>query len=206
MSSTRDQRGNFKYVDPKDELKDYSGPFKPDLRYSDFSKEQLVKLYVMANDYFIQTVLPFILHTKENYGIDAMYDAMDFVWVKWLTPHLKRIMSEGLNIPCNDIESLMKTLQLVLDWGTATAEISFEMPSKDHGIITCHRCLANDMYELGAIEDVEILKKFCHLDVVTTEAWAAEYNPDIVCNPLALSPRNSKDDPACKWELTYKSK
>lgn len=206
MNTTRDQRGIFKRVDPKDEMKDYSGPFKPDLRYSDFSKEQLIKMCLMANDYYIQTVLPFVIHIKEKYGLDAMYDAMEFVWVQWLGPQLPRIYGERLNIPCNDIESIMKVLQVTIDWGSVTAELSFEMPSKDYGVITCHRCLATDMYEAGALEDVEMLKKFCHLDVVTMEAWGKLFNPDMLIKPLALSPRKSKDDPACKWELTYKSK
>ena len=41
----KDLRGDLR-VDPNVELQDYSGPFKPDLRFTDFSREALAKMYM----------------------------------------------------------------------------------------------------------------------------------------------------------------
>ena len=48
----RDVRGEIK-IDPNVDLPDYSGPFQADLRFSDFSKEQLVRMLSMSYEYYV---------------------------------------------------------------------------------------------------------------------------------------------------------
>lgn len=48
----RDTRGILEVRSDVD-LKDYSGPFEPDLRYTDFSKEYLARMYMMTTEYFM---------------------------------------------------------------------------------------------------------------------------------------------------------
>src|SRR5436309_16111917 len=47
----RDLRGEVE-VDPNVDLPDYSGSFKADLRFSDFSREQLVRMLSMSHEYY----------------------------------------------------------------------------------------------------------------------------------------------------------
>ncbi len=206
MNTDIDPRGILE-IDPNVELKDYSGPFKPDLRLTDFSREQLARMYMTANDYFLETAIAFALHITAKYGLDAMYEAMYDVWVNKLTIPFHRMVTEGLHAKGDDVESIVKGLQVILDWGPVTHDITFEMPSKDRAMITCHRCLGVDLAEaIGGDFGQAVLLKICQLDVDTTEEWARHFNPNMVANCLALPPRKSKDDPACKWEFTYKSK
>ena len=155
----KDVRAEYKEIDPKDELKDYSGPFKPDLRYSDFSKEQLVKMYIMACEYLVETIIADTAHVAEKYGPEGMLEIQGDVWSKRMPAPVHRIVTEAMNIKGNDIESLMKALQIDATYcpterkigahGGAGSkfDITFELPSKDRGVLTINRCPGLDMVE-----------------------------------------------------------
>lgn len=202
----RDTRGIFK-VDPKVELKDYSGPFKPDLRFSDFSREQLARMHVKAHEYFMEVAFYFSVHIAEKYGIDAMGEAHHDVWIKKLGPSTHRLLTEGMGIKGNDIESLMKVLQTTaIDWGPLKFDVTFEMPSKDRGVVTIYKCPGVDIYEAAGDEGMlAITKEACATDRAILMEWAKLFHPDMVAKDLVLPPRKSKDDPCCKWEFTYKN-
>lgn len=72
----KDTRGILE-IYPNIELNDYSGPFKPDLRFTDFSREQLAKMYLMACEYLYSTIEPWGNFVVENFGLEAMIKAQD---------------------------------------------------------------------------------------------------------------------------------
>lgn len=199
----KDTRAETK-VDPKVELKDYCGPFKPDLRYSDFSREQLAKMYVKAQEYLMEVVLAFTFHIAEKYGPEAMAEAGRDVWINRMTHTWFRIVSDMIGCEGNDIEAVMKAMQIQVDYGPDNFEVTFEMPSKDRGVCTCHRCRGVEMAEAFGI--TEELKEFCAADAEMLAEWVKLFNPDIEVNYPVLPPRKSKDDICCKFEFTYKSK
>jgi len=200
----KDIRGEIK-VDPNVELKDYSGPFKPDLRYTDFSREQLAKLYKLAHEYFMDLMDAFSLYILGKYGLDAVVEAHNEIWFKGFNANSQKMFSEGLNVPGNDIESMMKALQVDPAWGPVKFKVTYEMPSKDRGVITVHHCP-----EVCILEDLgqeELLEVFCgKLDPDIMEDYARCFNPDIVTKCVERPPRKSKDDIYCRWEFTYKAK
>jgi len=53
--SGKDTRGEIK-VDPKIDLPDYSGPFRYDLRFTDFSDEALIKMLSASYEYYVLLV------------------------------------------------------------------------------------------------------------------------------------------------------
>jgi hypothetical protein len=112
-----------------------------------------------------------------------------------------------MKIEGNDIESYMKDFQT--DFTALPGkyyDVTFEMPSKDRGIMTFNRCVAVDIAEqLGA--EGEFLYRVCKTTCPPAMVAAARmYNPDIVVKELAIPPRKSKDNICCSWEYTYKSK
>ncbi len=199
----RDTRGILK-INPKVELKDYSGPFKPDLRYSDFSREQLAKMFIKAQEYLMEVVIAFTFHILEKHGADAMAESGRDVWLNRMPSIWHRIVTDIMGYKGNDIESVMKAMQTQVDWGPDNFDVTFEMPSEDRGVCTCHRCRGVDMAE--TLGQPEIVKEFCTFDETMLTDWAKLFNPDIVVTFLALPPRKSKDDICCKFEFSYKSK
>src|SRR4030043_1788530 len=67
----KDIRGELK-INPNIELQDYSGPFKPDLKMTDFSRVQLAKLYSMATEYDVLAMLGFQQWCLEHNAYEAM--------------------------------------------------------------------------------------------------------------------------------------
>jgi len=200
----KDTRGILE-IDQNIELKDYSGPFKPDLRFTNFSREQLAKSYLMACEYFYTALEAWANHIIENFGLEAMIKAQDDVWHKKMVGPAKEIITKWMNIQGNDIESMMKALQMDSVWGPVRFDVTFDMPSKDQGILTANRCPVVDQFEELGLPD-DILKGFCRACSETIEVNAKNYNPDIVTTCSVLPPRKNKDDICCKVEFSYKSK
>jgi hypothetical protein len=75
----KDKRGEIK-VDPKVELKDYSGPLKSDLRFTDFSREQLARMYSLAHHYDYEILRAHRDYIREIWGPEAVCEAQEDVW------------------------------------------------------------------------------------------------------------------------------
>ena len=203
----KDKRG-IPEIDPNVELKDYSGPFKPDLRYSDFSRERLVRMYLMAGEYFTETLDTFVKFLTEKYGAEELTEIFEGTLAnRTYFTSVRQILLKGLGITeGNDIESLMKVLQVGhLDWCPFKFDITYEVPSKDRYVLTCHKCPEVDILEdLGQQDKI---REFCErIDLYTLVEYAKIFNPDIEVTAPVLPPRKSKDDICCKFEFTYKSK
>ena len=65
--SGEDTRGDIQ-PDTSSELPDYSGPFRPDLRFSDFSNEALVNMLAMSDEYYRVCVLAWAGEVANRYG------------------------------------------------------------------------------------------------------------------------------------------
>jgi hypothetical protein len=83
-------------VDPEVDLPDYSGPFKADLRFTDFSREQLVRMLAMCDDYRRVWVGAWLEEVERNYG---RRERLDIEWIAWrdvLAPALRTMLVEYL--------------------------------------------------------------------------------------------------------------
>ena len=199
----RDVRAEIK-IDPKVELEDYSGPFKPDLRYSDFSREKLARMYAMNTVYSCTQIMSLMEHITEKYGTEAMIEVHRECWPR-LAPHINQLLTGTMNMKGNDIESLMKCFQIDTPWGPVLFDITHELsPSKDRGLLTIWECPAVPLFEERG--ELNLLREFCiAVDDVSMKAYAKYFNPNIQVKYLRLPDEKSKDDPCCVWEFTYKS-
>ena len=198
-----DKRAVYKEMDPKDELQDYSGPFKPDLRYSDFSKEQLVKMLGQFHSYAMDAINSIAMWVFYKFGWEEFINLHHEVWTSQLAEEIKKNITETMNITSNDIEALMKALQTDATWGPIRHRLQFEMPSKDRGVITIHKCSEVDRFEPMGM--MEVCRMSCEqTDVAAITEYAKMFHPDIVTKAVVLPPRESPDDICCQWEFTYK--
>lgn len=200
----RDVRADVK-IDPNVELEDYSGPFKPDLRYSDFSREKLARMYAMCTIYSCEQIMVLMDHITEKYGTEAMIETHQECWPK-AAPHVSQILTKTMNMKGNDIESLMKCFQIDTPWGPVIFDITHELsPAKDRGVLTVWNCPGVELLEERG--EAHLIRKFCvAVDQVSMTAYAKWFNPNILVKPLLLPDERGKDDPCCVWEFTYKSK
>lgn len=84
-------------VDSGAELDDYSGPYRPDLRFTDFSRDALAtRLIPFAHEYTIACVDAWAAEVAKRYGADA---AAEIEWAAWndqVVPELERMRTEFL--------------------------------------------------------------------------------------------------------------
>ena len=128
------------------ELKDYRGPFDPNLRFEDFSKETLVKLLKEYARLYI--ILHGSWHTlmREKYGDRVNIDLDCYQWMV-SAPANAHFLSRALSIQPENVESYFKALQVDPAFPLALFDIEYELVTPDHGFMTCKRCTALDAYE-----------------------------------------------------------
>jgi hypothetical protein len=196
----RDIRGEIK-IDPKLKLEDYSGPFKTDLRITDFSREQLARMYFMAHKYYLTMNIAYQMWVYKTYGAEPMGGMAVEVWGKRLTGIARQVHMRFMNIKGDSIDSFMKAWQMDLTALPPNFDMVFEMPSKDRGIITFNRCFGVTMMEpIGMIKE---LLELCAMDPEAIGNSAKLYHPDMRTKILAFPPREGQDEICCKWELYY---
>ncbi len=74
-----DNRQDLKVM-PGVDLPDYSGPFKADLRFTDFSREQLVNMLAMNDEYLHVWVGAWLDEVEDRFGRD---ERLDLEWAAW---------------------------------------------------------------------------------------------------------------------------
>ncbi len=87
-----DRRGEIGDLDV--DMPDYSGPFKADLRFSDFSQEQLVRMLSMSHEYYVLLVEAWAAELRTRKGDDAMQELQTSAWTNGILPHVDRIKEE----------------------------------------------------------------------------------------------------------------
>jgi hypothetical protein len=84
-------------VDSGAELADYSGPYRSDLRFTDFSKEALAgKLLPWAEQYLQLCVDGWAAEVTKRYGADVMAEIEWTAWNDQVVPEIERMRGEFL--------------------------------------------------------------------------------------------------------------
>ena len=93
-----DKRAEIR-VDSSAELPDYSGPFKADLRFSDFSNQALVNMIAMSDEYYRVCVKAWADEVAGRYGHDLMAEVQAEAWQTIVLPQLHQMLEEWMEIP-----------------------------------------------------------------------------------------------------------
>ena len=179
------------------EMNDYSGPFKPDLTFNDFSKEFLLKLSTVWQYAWIRMAEAWYTAVKDRFGADAANDCNLEAWVNVAERVNPRFPKVG-NFKLETVLDSLKCLQLPLDNNIGPLyPVEYEIKSPNHVIMTVVQCRSLIAYEKGAPDMIEPI---CHC---LEEAVMRKYliNPKIKVTPLKLPPRASYEEIACQWEF-----
>jgi hypothetical protein len=184
-----------------EELRDYSGPFKKDLRYEDFSKEVLIELLHAYGEEINLLSLFFATAIAKRFGEKAMREILIEAWQKMAGPELDP-PRKAAKIEGNDVEAYCKLNQIAGSFpnGRDFYKYEIDLIDKNHAVLTVHDCYACRMYEKRGLLDpwewnCKILEKEGML------AYVAHVNPAIKVRELRAGPKSNPDEPACKWEF-----
>lgn len=139
-------------VDPDVDLPDYSGPFRQDLRFSDFSREALVRMIAMSHEYYVLLVEAWADEIATRQGPEKMQEIQTAVWTNGVGPHLERMAGE---------------------WG-ALADVD-QMPELGTGVVSFNLFAPDDRYaDLDKERLVNLALGSHELLLLVIECWAAE--------------------------------
>lgn len=86
-----DTRGELR-PDLSPELPDYSGPFRSDLRFTDFSNRALLRMLEMSYEYFEACVGCWAEAVRKRYGEEAMLEIQAAAWNEGILPQMSRVI------------------------------------------------------------------------------------------------------------------
>jgi len=182
-----------------EELQDYSGEFKPDLKLQDFSKDALVRLLKASAKLYVGIGGLYHRAIRERYGMDVALEFERKIWRRNEVLEVQRV-NEAMNTEGNDVAALFKFCQLDPGIG-GIMEIEYDLKNNNHGIMTVKYCQSLAYFERHGETD---LQKFV-CEVLDKEGFAEIarecFNPKMKARPLKLPPRKSKDEVACQWEF-----
>jgi len=178
------------------ELSDYSGDFKQDIQFKDFSKESLIDLLNMYCRFY-KAIDGFWYLTVMNKVDEKTAIECDIaVWDKQFRYEMKRI-TQLLNIKGKDLTAFLKCFQFnPWSWN---AKYKIEFINNNSALWTVFRCPTIESLEKeGKGRD----KVFCKsVETRMFESFVKSFNPDITVKYLKLPPRQTKEDICCQWEF-----
>ena len=179
------------------EMNDYSGEFKSDLTFKDFSPEFLGKLIGLYGKLYIAMDGFWYLGVKEHIDNETALKVDLWAWDKATRYELKRLTALA-GIRGDGVDALLKLLQIV-PWMQIT-EHEIEMESPKRGLLTVTRCATLEALEReGQGREKDICST---VDPAEHRSNAAFFNPNIKVEPLSLPPRKDREGICCKWEFT----
>jgi hypothetical protein len=178
------------------ELEDLSGPFDQTLRFSDFSKEFLVKLVHTWQWAWLQMDAAWFDEVKDRFGADAAWECDLAMWLA-VAEGCNPRYAKTANIKLNSVVDSLKVLQLPLDNTMGGIyPVEHDVKDENHAIVTVKRCPSLEWCErndpdrivpMCQVNEPQIIKKYI-------------VNPNIQVTATKLPPRKGPDDIACQWE------
>lgn len=178
------------------ELDDLSGPFNPNLKFTDFSKDFLVELIGVWQWAWLQMDAAWFDEVKKRYGDKVAWECDLEMWLgvaKRCNPRYAKLA----NIPLKNVVDSLKVLQLPLDNTMGGIfPVEYDIKNENHAIVTVRKCPALEWAEreepgrivpICQLNEPQIIRKYI-------------VNPDIEVKALRLPPRSGKDEIACQWE------
>ncbi len=198
-------------MDEKDEangMDDYSGPFKPDLRLDDFSKEGLMKLVEIGASIYGMVNRKWYEGVARRFGAEVADEIHHEVWFgeDGAGDHENEIIPRLMGFSDQDDEiAPMKVWQCLPAMATRM-HLVFEEKGEHSWEMHTPRCSVPEGGEEQGPEALEYAcQKICrHLELFGFRHGAARWNPRIRIDPLELPPRSSPDEPHCRWSISLR--
>jgi hypothetical protein len=180
------------------EYNDLSGPFDPDLRFEDLSKDFILRLVNIYQFAWVQLATAFLDVIRERYGLQVAEDINLDAWRRMSKKVNPRYAKTG-NIPMRTVVDSVKALQLPLDNTIGPIyRMTYQVINENHVIMTLPRCRTLEAIERDEPDRIDTICR--KLEQIMIEHYLM--NDYIQVKPLKLPPRDSKDEICCVWELT----
>jgi len=184
-----------------EELQDYSGEFKPDLKMTDFSKEMLVKMWESGGKLSVGMLGCWLAVVREKFGDDVTFELAMEVERRYILIERRRGREAG-NFWGDDVADIFKYFQI--DPGTGPiCDKEFDLKDNNHGIWTVPHCHGLEIAE--KIGDTALQSHICEwCRMCLTETFPlCGFNPKLKVTPLKLEPRprKNRDEICCQWEF-----
>ena len=179
------------------EMNDYSGPFRPDLQYEDFSKEFLIKLMKVWQYFYLEMASAWYDGVEKRFGFDAANVCEAEAWIRVAKRSMPRLV-KAANIELKTVLDSMKVLQLPPDNNVFMYPARFEIKNENHVIMTITRCSGLEYWEKARPERIDAM---CRGTALVLDPMYA-VNPKVKGKAIKLPPRGGPNEPACVWEWT----
>jgi hypothetical protein len=189
-----------------EELDDYSGPFEPDLRIQDFSKQALIKLVEVGGEIYGAVNRQWYAKVAERFGQKVADELHHEVWFAdgGAGDHENYTISRLMGFAGEDeVTTPMKVWQCLPAMSTRMT-LTFEEVAPGEWTMFTPQCTVPEAGEAGgpAVMDYMVNKICAHLELFGFRHGAARWNPNIRIDPLKLPPRATPDEPHCRWSIT----
>ena len=190
-----------------EELKDYRGEYKPNLKFEDFSKEALIALLKSYQIVFVGLMGMWNTVNRERMSVEEAFQLDGDVYERMVRRFAIPLITEAMNIRGDDVVTMLKYFQVAPDGAReGLYEFNYDIKNNNHAILTFTRCPSLFYFERkGNEKDIDGL---CGPGGVEERAFiqiCKYFNPNMKCTALKLPPRKSKDD-VCQWEFKVEPK
>jgi hypothetical protein len=179
------------------ELEDYSGPFKPDLKWEDFSKDFLLKVMKVWQYFYLEMASAWYDAVDKRWGFDGANECEQEAWVRVVERLLPRLANVA-NIELNTVLDSLKVMQLPPDNTLDMYPVEYDIKDENHVVVTIRKCSGLEYWER---ERPERIKAMCQGTALVLDPKYS-VNPKVKGKALKLPPRKSRNEPACVWEWT----
>jgi len=177
------------------DLMDYKGPFNPDLKWEDFSKDLLIKLLKACSNLYNGMPGFFMTHMERRLGFDLTKEISDEAYAigtRIQFQYAQKLLGLG-----DTVGDCLKYQQFGID--VATFDVKAEQVNENLGYVSIYNCTGMLYWERH--NQSHMWEWACH-ELAAREWQNVSHwiNPKIKCTPVKLAPRQSPDEPCCKWE------
>jgi hypothetical protein len=203
IDSTKSDIRGERVVNSSIELQDYSGPFRPNLRFTDFSRKMLATLFLTQHQYDLGMMQAYETYClMKTFDIQKRSEISTAVWSNELYINAHDIMARFMNTGGTGIDGFLKAIQVDITSQPPNFDQTFEMPSADLGYMTYNKCAGvTQMESLGL--DKLYIADVCALDPPAIGKSTSLYSSNMQLNILKMPPRTYNDEICCKWEFYY---
>ncbi len=185
------------------DLKDYSGPYNPKIKFEDFSKETLIRLIEAYQINFVGYMGMWNTFNRKNTSIEEAWDKDATVYEENVQKFEIPLVRQAMNIVGDDVASMLKYFQMCPDGAReGFYEFDTKLINNDHAVITFTRCPSLFYFERQK-SDIDI-QCLCGPGGCEDRAFIAickAFNPAMKSKALKLPPRENEDDICCIWEF-----
>ena len=185
------------------DLKDYSGDYVPGLKYEDFSKDILKKVFAETANLYVMIDGVWVGRMREKLGEEETTKISAEIWAYILEQEAKR-MAKVFNIrtgPEATVVDFLKLFHVTPGYGLDKYPQKAEIINENHAYVTFCSCASLLYYERHNLIKPGKLPGCCAVEMDAVGTVARVVNPAIQFRPLKRGPRSGPNDIFCKWEF-----